>query len=518
MTAFSGDLDSLEHVFVNVVPRAGLTTILLLVGTGFCVAVLGAVAAWLVTFFEFPFRRLLQLLLVLPLAVPTYISAYAFVEFFTFTGPLQETVRWLGGYQSSREYWFPDIRSLAGAILVMSSVLYPYVYLTVRALFHLQGSNMRDTARMLGAGRARLFWSISLPLVRPAIALGVTLALMETLNDIGAVEHLGVSTLTFSIFSVWLNQGDLAGASQIALLLLLLVLFMIWVERRSRGNRAYSSKHAASNKEHMTREKLGGFWGWVATFACFLLVAIGFGIPVGVLGEYAWARGSNAFTPALFSALSTSFAFASGAALITVVVAISLVFALRLRSSPGLLLSVRLASSGYALPGTLVALGVFVPFAAFDNWLDGLLFANFGFGTGLLLSGTGIAMIVAYVIRFMAMAEGNLANGMARVPISMDHAARSLGRTQGQVLTTILLPLARPAILSAALLVFVEVIKELSATIVLRPFGVNTLATYAYDYASRARVEEAALPCLLIVAAGAVPVVLLLRDTRSRTA
>jgi len=510
--AFGGNVESFSHLAKTVLPSSSITTLILMLGIGLFVAAIGTLTALLVTFYEFPLRNTLQWLLMLPLAVPTYISAYAFVEFFSFTGPLQESVRAIGGYQSSREYWFPEIRSLSGTVLVMGLVLYPYVYLAVRTLFQFQGANITDSARVLGATGFGLFKRVTLPMARPAIILGVTLALMETINDIGAVEYLGTRTLTFSIFSVWLNQNDLAGAAQIALLLLLLVFFLIYIERMSRGTRKYHDQKAKKPDNKIERTKLNPIAGKAASLFCLVPVLTGFGIPVFILGSYAWMNLEDSLSADLISAFVTSISFGLIAAILAVGMAMFLTYAVRISNAPVLKFAVRVASSGYAVPGTLIALGIFLPLASFDNFLDGVMRANFGIATGLLLTGSGFAIIFAYVVRFIAMAEGNASNGFAKISPNIDMAAQNLGRTRSQVLRVVLLPIMRPAIAGAGLLVFVEVIKELSATIMLRPFGVNTLATHVYDYASQARVEDAALGCLLIVAAGIVPVIFLLRS------
>jgi iron(III) transport system permease protein len=509
--ALGGNFESFYHIATTVMPTATKTTLLLLLGVGLLTAVIGTVSAWLVAFYEFPFRGYLQWMLMLPLAVPAYISAYAFVEFFSYTGEIQTLVRSIGGYKTPREYWFPDFRSIGGTVVVMGLVLFPYVYLSVRTMFQFQGSNILDSARVLGTSGWKLFYKVILPLVRPAIILGVTLALMETLNDIGAVEHMGTQTLTFSIFSVWLNQNDLAGAAQIALFLLVIVIFLIKVEGWSRGERRFHDTKASSAKPKIIRKKLSGTRQYLATIACLMPVVLGFGVPVYVLGKYALANLDEVYSPELLEVFFTSISLGLIAAFIAVIIALFLTYSLRVTNLPILRNAVRIASLGYAVPGTLIALGIFLPLANFDNQLDSIMRSTFGVSTGLLLTGSGAALVFAYVVRFMAMAEGSITNGFNKLSPNIDMAGRSLGRTRAQVLKSILLPILKPAIIGAGLLVFIEVIKELSATIMLKPFGVNTLSTYVYDYASQARVEDAAIGCLLIIAAGAVPVVLLLR-------
>ncbi len=508
--AFRGDLESFMHIATTVMPVAGATTLIVMLGVGAFTAIIGTVAAWLVTSFDFPLKKIMQWALMLPLAVPTYISAYTFVEFFSYTGPLQEIVRGLGGFQSSRDYWFPDIRSVWGTIFVLGIVLYPYVYLSVRTLFLLQGSNIPDSARALGANGIRLFFRITIPLARPAIILGVTLALMETINDIGGVEYLGTRTLTFSVFSVWLNQNDLAGAAQIAIFLLVIVFILIFLEQISRGKRQYHELRSTTNRNESVR-RLSGLRALAVTLLTLTPVMLGFGIPIYVLAEFAYFDLGQIFSSSIAAALTTTIALGTIAAVLAVFGGLVLSYALRTNPTKGIKTAVRLATIGYAVPGTLIAIGVFVPFAAFDNLLDGFLRGASGVSSGLLVTGSGAALIFAYLVRFMAMAEGNLENGFAKLTPNMDMAARSLGRSQFEVLQKILLPIMRPAIAGAALLVFVDVVKELSATILLRPFGMNTLATHVYDFASQGRVEDGALGCLLIVGVGILPVILLTR-------
>lgn len=509
--AASGKLDSFYHIATTVLPVAGLTTIAVMVGVGVMTAIIGTAAAWLVTFFDFPLKRILQWGLMLPLAVPTYISAYTFVEFFSFTGPLQEFIRHMGGYSSVKEYWFPEIRSLIGTVFIFGIVLYPYVYLAVRTLFLLQGSSIPESARILGAGHMRLLFRITIPLARPAIILGVSLALMETINDIGAVEYLGTRTLTFSVFSVWLNQNDLAGAAQIAIFLLAIVFILVFVENISRGARRYH-KTRSSAEQSLHPKQLKGAQAYGVMLVCLLPTLIGFGIPVMVLSEFAFQDFSQIISPAILEAISTTVFLAAFAAALAVLGGLLLSFAIRVNPTRMTTLFVRLASLGYAIPGTLIAIGVFIPFAAFDNGLDGVLRQHIGISSGLLLTGSGAALIFAYVVRFMAMAEGNLENGLSKISPNLDLAARSLGRNRFKVITQVLMPLMRPALASAALLVFVDVVKELSATILLRPFGVNTLATHVYDFASQGRVEDGALGCLIIIFIGVLPVILLARS------
>jgi len=511
--ALSGTTESFAHLVNTVLPGSIATTVLLLIGVGIFTASIGTFSAWLVSFFEFPGRRLFAWILMLPLAVPTYIASYAFVEFFSYTGPIQNTVRYFGGFTLSGDYWFPDIRSLPGAIFVLSAVLFPYVYISVRAVFHLQSARLIETARVMGIGQFPILMKILLPLARPAVVLGVTLALMETINDIGAIEYMGIETLTFSIFSVWLNQNDMAAAAQIALLLLAIALFLIFMERWARREKSFVEGRSTSQKISYSRIHLTGAKGWVAVFLCAMPVLIGFGVPLLVLLDYAYAYFPAGLNGDLLEAFATSISLALAASAVTVLLGLVLTVAIRNTGSPMIEMLVRFSSVGYAIPGTIVALGIFLPIAMFDNYLDGLSRLWFGIPTGLLITGSGATIIYAYVFRFMAMSEGALDTGFKKLTPQLDAAARSMGRSPTATLIEVLLPLMKPAIATAALLVFIDSLKELSATIMLRPFGVNTLSTHIYDFASQARVEEAGIACLIIVAAGIVPAILITKTT-----
>ncbi|TDX88875.1 iron(III) transport system permease protein [Neorhizobium sp. R1-B] len=510
--AISGDDGTWQHIIVNVVPRATGRTLRLLFLTGLVTAFFGVLTAWLVASFDFPFRRLLSAALVLPLAIPSYLAAYAFGEFLDFTGPLQTWYRQIFGYQTAREYWFPDIRSLGGAVLVLSAVLYPYVYLACRSMFMMQGRAAADVARTLGAGPLRVFFQVQIPMARPAIMIGLTLVMMETLNDIGAVEFLGVNTLTFSIYDTWLNRGSLSGAAQIAAVMLLVVSILILVERAARRQQRFSGNRTTTLADAAMRPRLSGVKGLLAAAFCVLPVAFGFGLPFLVQGRFALARIEDFADPRLLDALWNSITVSTATALCSVALGFVLSYAARSERSGLVAFSNRLASLGYAVPGTVLAMGVLVPLAAFDNALDGILRESAGISTGLLLSGTGFAIVYACTVRFMAMAEGNLDAGFQKLSPHLDMAARALGRNRRQTLWSVLLPNMHPALLTAALFVFIETMKELSATILLRPFNFNTLATLVYEDASRARIEDSSVAAIIIILAGLVPVALVSRS------
>lgn len=512
LIGLSGDGENWQHMLFNVVPRAASRTLLLLALTGALTACIGIVSAWLVASCDFPFRRLLSVALVLPLAIPSYLAAYAFGEFLDFTGPVQSLYRSLFGFASARDYSFPDVRSLGGAVLVMSAVLYPYVYLACRSMFLMQGRAAADVARTLGAGPFRVFSRVQIPMARPAIMVGLTLVMMETLNDIGAVEYLGVNTLTFSIYDTWLNRGSLAGAAQIASVLLVFVVLLLWIERRARRRQRFASQKTTAVTIDAVRLKLSGWRGWGAGLLCALPVIVGFVVPVAVLAGFAARRLGDFAEPRLIKALGHSVAVSSSAALLTVILAFVLAYAARTDRSRLTAGASRLASLGYGIPGTVLGIGVLIPLAGFDNFLDGMLRQSLGVSSGLLLSGTGFAIVYAATVRFLTMAEGTIDAGFQKLSPHLDMAARTLGRNGLQTLSQVLLPNMRPAVLTSALLVFIETLKELSATILLRPFNFNTLATLVYEDASRSKVQDASVAAIIIILAGLIPVILVSRS------
>lgn len=507
--ALTGTGDDWPHLIENVLPGAVFTTLSLLAMVAAGTAVVGAAGAWLVVGFDFPLRRVASWALVLPLAVPPYLAAYAFGEFFHYSGPVQSMVRAVFGFESVRDYWFPNIRSTGGAALVLACVLYPYVYLTTRVVLLMQGRNIGDVARTLGARPAKVFLRVLLPVTRPAIIAGVALVLMETINDIGASEYLGVRTLTFAVYSTWLNRGSLEGGAQVALVTLVLVLALLVVEQRSRRRKRFHDSRGTQLQAHRARIALRGWRRWLALAAVTVPIFLGFGIPLLVFGQYASRRIEQFSTPELGAAFVTSVATSALTAVLTVALAALLVNAVRVLRSGAATALVRVAAVGYALPGGILALGLILVLTRFDNAVDGLMRSAFGMPTGLLISGTAAAVVLGCTIRFIALAEGTLRSGLEKLPPHLDEAARSLGRTSTGSAAAILLPLLRPAIMTALVLVFVDTVKELSATILLRPFGFGTLATYVYEQASRGAPQDGAAAALVIIATAMVPVILL---------
>ena len=507
MIAFKADDNIWPHLVATILPRAAIDTALLLSGVGILTLATGTATAWLVTMYRFPGSRFLSWALLLPFAMPTYIIAYCYVEILDFSGPVQTLLRDLMGWQSSRDYWFPEIRSLGGAIFVIASVLYPYVYLTARSAFLAQSVCVLDVSRTLGAGPWGSFRQVAMPLARPALVAGVTIALMETLNDIGAVEYFGVRTLTVSIYTTWLGRGSLSGAAQLAAVLLAVVMVLLWLERWSRRKQRF---HHTSGKYHgLPTKRIEGWRGFLAASFCASPVLAGFAIPASLLGVYVFARIGDPFDDSIIGLAGNSLILSIAAAITALAAGLVLVYARRSFRWRPLHVMTRLASIGYAVPGTVLAIGVLIPLASLDNYIDGWMKSMFGISTGLLMSGTLFALVLTYTIRFLAISQGAIGAGLGKVSPNLSLAARTLGRSAGGTLRDVDLPLIRPAIVTAALLVFVDAMKELPATLLLRPFNFETLATHVYTYASIERFEDAAFPALIIVAVGLVPVAIL---------
>ena len=514
LSALSSANTQWAHLSRFVIPDAALTTLLLLTGVGVVVAMLGTGAAWLVTAFKFPGRQLLVWALLLPLAVPTYVVAYSYLDLLHPIGPLQSFIRAVLGYSSPREFRLPDARSLPGAILVLGSVLYPYVYLSARHMFLTQPSNLIEAARGLGHGPFSLFFRVALPMARPAVVVGTTLALLETLNDVGASEFLGLQTLTVAIYTTWITRSDLAGAAHIALIMLILVLSLISIERYARRQQRFTN---TDQSRTMQPRQLPCWQGLAACLFCLLPVLAGFVIPVLHLSWQASLRLSQTGTVSniLQQAASNTVLVALAVTVCTVTSGLVLAWAARTWSTRrAVTLGQRLARTaavGYALPGTVLAIGLLTPFALLDSainhgrqWLSLVT-------PGLWLLGTVTGLVLACTLRLLAVASGSLEAGFARIPIALDQLARSLGQSPLGVLFRVDLPLLRPALCAAALLVFVETMKELPITLLLRPLGIETLATWLYGEAARGTYEEGSIAALLIVLVSILPVILLTR-------
>jgi iron(III) transport system permease protein len=495
-----------RHMAQTVLARYVGNSVLLVMAVALGVAVLGTACAWAVAALEFPGRRWLEWALVLPLAIPAYVVAYAYTDLLQFSGPVQSLLRELTGWRA-REYWFPEIRSLPGAAVLFVLVLFPYVYLPVRVAFLERSSNLLDAARLAGLGPVRAFLRAVLPPARPALAAGVALAGMETLADYGAVSYFALETLTTGIYKAWLGLGERAAAAQLSLLLLGVVALLVWLERGGRGAARYQGSGATAARRHALR----GGWRWSATLLCAAPVVLGFVLPALILLRLALQE-IEALDLARYAGLvANSFEAAGLAAILCVGLALPLAYAVRLRPAPSVRAAVRLAGLGYAVPGVVLAVAILVPLARFDNVLDAFAREHLGFGTGLLLTGSIAALLYAYVVRFLALALTNVEAGLTRITPSMDEAARSLGLDAWGAARRVHVPMLARILLIALLLVFVDALKELPATLVLRPFDFDTLATQAYNYAKDERLAAAALPSLTIVAVGLLPVLLVSR-------
>ena len=495
------------HLTRTVLPAALADTVLLLIGVSVLVLAFGTATAWLVTMYRFPGRAVIDRLLVLPLAVPTYIVAYCYVELLDFSGPVQRLLRALLGWHTVKDYWFPDVRSMGGAIVILSAVLYPYVYLTARASFVQQSVCVLEVARTLGQTSAGAFWRVALPLARPALAAGLALALMETLNDLGAVQYLGVQTLSASIYTTWLQRSSLGGAAQLALVALLFVLALVVAERAARGRGQYH--HTTGRYRSIPFSDLEGWRGYAAAGFCAVPVLAGFVAPFGILLVQATAHVSDALQAGFWSTVRNSIGVSIVAAVATVTLGLALAYARRVAPNVFVRFAVRGAGLGYALPGTVLALGLLIPLAGFDNAVDAWMRHWIGVPVGLLLSGSLFVVVLAYVIRFLAVSLSALEAGFERLSPNLDAAARTLGETALSALWRVHIPLLVPALGAAALLVFVDAMKELPATLLLRPFNFETLATHVYAYAGLEMFENATLGALTIVVIGLVPVLLL---------
>ncbi|MBW6393207.1 iron ABC transporter permease [Halomonas sp. Y3S6] len=495
-----------QHLASTVLGRYLSNTFYLAIAVGVGSMVIGTGSAWLVVMCRFPGRRLFEWALLLPLAVPTYVIAYAYTDFLQYAGPLQSWLRELFGWGHG-DYLFPDIRSLGGAATLITLVLYPYVYLLARAAFLEQSVCVLDVGRTLGRGPWSLFATVAVPLARPAIVGGVSLVLMETLNEFGAVQFFGVDTFTTGIYRTWFGLGEQVAAAQLAACLLLFVIALVLLERWSRGKRKYF--HTTNRYQQLPEFRLRG-WRAVAAFtACALPVLVGFLIPCGLLLQMAIAKGDTLLGTRFLDFAWNSLTLAITASLIAVGLAVILSYGVRLHDSPLTRIATRIASMGYAIPGSVIAVGILIPFAWLDNALNSWLHAHYGKIVGLIFSGSAFILVYAYVVRFLAVSFNTVEASLGKVTPSMDAASRTLGQTPVGTLKRIHTPIMRGSLIAAGILVFVDVMKELPATIILRPFNFDTLAVRAYSLASDERLAEASTASLAIVAVGIIPVILL---------
>jgi len=507
--------DIWAHLASTVLPLYIGTTLQLMIGVGLGTLVIGVGTAWLVSMCRFPGKTLFEWALLLPMAMPAYVIAYVYTDILEYAGPVQILLRDTFGFATKRDYWFPEIRSLGGAISMMTLVLYPYVYLLSRAAFTEQSISVLDASRVLGRGPYRTFFSVALPLARPAIIIGVSLVLMETLNDFGTVDFFAVSTFTLGIYDVWLNMNNVAGAAQLATALLFFVVVLVLAERFARRKKKYH--HTSSKYDALPGYLLTGRSKILATVACSIPVLFGFVLPALVLGGYSIIHFETSMNSNFLSYAFNSFLLSSLVAGLAIGIGIFMAYGVRVRNERLLKIMVRLASLGYAVPGSVLAVGVLVTLGAVDNGIDGFMRDTFGVSTGLLLSGTIVAVTFGYLVRFLAISFGSIEASLAKVTPNMDDASRSLGHSPFATLRRVHIPLIRASVLTAGMMVFVDCMKELPLTVILRPFNFHTLATFVHEYASDEQLGEASLAALSIVGFGILPVIILsLAITRSR--
>jgi len=501
------------HLASTVLPGYLANTILLVILVAVGVISIGVLSAWLVTAYRFPGQRALEWALILPLAMPAYVMAYAYTDWLQFTGPVQTALRDLMGWKA-RDYWFPEIRSLYGAAGMFAFALYPYVYLLARSAFLEQSRTAIEAGRLLGFSAWGSFWRVALPLARPAVAAGTALALMETLADFGVVSYFAVQTFTTGIYRAWLSLGDVVAAAQLATGLLGFVLIVLVLERMQRGGARF-----AGSRKPTPPYDLRGWQAAVAFVLCAAPVVFGFLLPGGVLLHLAVTDPDARIGPRLYTLIANSGTLSGVTAGVAVLAAVLLAYAGRLSKSGFVLGANRLAALGYAMPGAVLAVGILVPLGKLDNVIANWVFQQFGIKTGLLLTGSGVALVYACLVRYLAVAFQTAEAGLARVTPSMDDAARSLGLSPARTLVRVHVPMVWGSLLTAALLVFVDVMKELPMTFAMRPFNFDTLAVEAYNLTKDERLAEAAIPSLVIVAIGLVPLVVLSRQiARSRRA
>jgi iron(III) transport system permease protein len=510
LTVFSSVFNSSDGVWQHLVDTLLWSYIFqslqLMLGVGFMVLVLGVAPAWLVTMTRFPGSRWLEWALVLPLAMPAYIIAYTYTGMLDVAGPVQGFIRDTFDLRFG-DYWFPQIRSTGGAITMLSLVLYPYVYLLSRMAFMEQSVCVLEVSRTLGSSPWYAFTRVAVPLARPAIIAGLALVLMETLADYGTVQYFGISTFTAGIFRTWFGMGSATAAAQLSAVLMLFILVLVIAEQWSRNRARYH--HTSTRYSHLPRLRLKGWKMAAALLYCLLPVLLGFLIPVLQLAWWAWDTRAmvdfSAFSQLLFNSLRLAFT----AALIALMLGMLITYAKRLQPGLPMRTATRVLGLGYAVPGTVIAVGVLIPFAWLDNSLDAWMRAQFGIATGLLMSGTLIAVVFAYIVRFLPVAMNTVEAGLGKIKPSMDDAGRSMGLGSWQILRRIHIPMLKGSLLTAALLVFVDVLKELPATLILRPFNFNTLAIRTYELANQERLTEAAASALMIVIAGIIPVIII---------
>ncbi|WP_017325318.1 iron ABC transporter permease [Synechococcus sp. PCC 7336] len=504
-----------QQLASTVLPRYIRNSIWLMLGVGSGAAAIGVATAWLVSLCRFPGSQVFEWALLLPIAAPAYVLAYTYTDVFDVSGPVQSAIRAWTGW-GPRDYWFPPIRSLGGAIAMLVLVLYPYVYLPTRIAFLKRSRSLLEASLSLGCGPWRTFWTVALPLARPAIAGGVALVLMETLNDFGTVQFFGVDTFTTGIFRTWFGLGEPVAAAQLAALLLMFIFGIFMLERRSRGRMRYEQQSAG--RLLPPSHDLSGWRAAAAFLTCAIPVGLGFLLPGGVLLNWSVRQARLGLGRGFWGYVANTAMVASLTSLLAVAIALLIAYGLRLQRNSVMRFAARFATMGYAVPGSVIAVGVLIPMAGLDNAIDAWMRNTFNFSTGLLLSGTIAGLVFAYLVRFLSVSFNTIESSLVRIQPSLDDAARSLGYSPIATLTQVHAPLIASGLFSAAMLVFVDVVKELPATLVLRPFNFDTMAVRVFRLASDERLAQSAPGALAIVVVGMIPAIfLILTVLRSRS-
>ena len=504
-----------QHLTTTVLPEYLKNSFILMIGVGIGVAIIGVGTAWLVTMCRFSGSKILEWALLLPLASPAYLLAYTYTHLLDFFGPVQTTLRSMFGWVSVNDYWFPEIRNIWGVMAMLILVLYPYVYLLVRVAFLDQATGTLEASRCLGCNPWGSFFTVALPLARPAIASGVALALMETLGDFGTVQYFGVTTFTTGIYRTWFGMGERLAAAQLAAVLMVFVAILILLERLSRSQARYYQ--AGSTYQSPPKHQLSGIRGIFAFTACIFPLTFGFFVPATYLIYLTVANAEYTLNKSFWDIAQNSLILAVFSAILASLIALFLAYGKRQKKSSFLNFGVRFSAMGYAIPGTVIAVGILIPVTQLDKAIDNWLRSTFDVSMGLILSGTVTALVFAYLVRFLAVSFNAVESSLEKIKPSLDEASRSLGHSVGSTLLRIHTPLMSGGILTAVMLVFVDVMKELPATLIMRPFNFDTLAVQVYQYASDERLIEAAAPALTIILVGIIPVIFLsLRIARSR--
>ncbi len=496
-----------EHICSTVLKDYIYNTLVITFGVAFIAGSIGTLTAWLIVVFDFPFKKTINILLMLPLAIPGYIISFTYAQIFNYAGPIQSSIRALFGFESKRDYYFPEIMNLGGVVFVLSIVLYPYVYMIVKPVFQRNSYTLIEVAKTFGYSRFKSFFSISLPLARGAIVAGTSLALMEALNNFATVKYYGVTTFTTGIYRAWFSLESLPAAARLSSILAGFILFIFFIEKWQRGN--IKSSFTANSSLEVTVEKTNSFYKYLFMIICLTPPLLGFIIPVIQLLLWSFKHIGNLNFTEYLILLKNSVFMAVIVSLLIVLISIFLIASLRLIGNRFLKICNQISILGYAIPGSVIAIGIMIPLAKIDNSLD-MFFTNyFGFSTGLLLSGSIFALAYGYIIRFIAVGYNAIDAGYSKIPIETDHAASLLGAGPLKIISFIHLPIIKLSLVSALLLSFIDIMKELPATLILRPFNFDTLATKTYELTEEEMLPEASFYALSIILISLIPIVYL---------